>query len=90
MPSLVDAEKVDENSLRRLIQEKYVSGALTVFERLRAVNTKFSPDVVQELFSLAAYFNAQDPPPSEIEEWPALRFYFIDPEQNTIQSVVIF
>jgi hypothetical protein len=78
---------VDENSLRQLIDAKQVSGAVVVFERLRASDTKLSPAVIQDLFSLAAYFNAQDPPPTENEEWPGLRNFYEDPPSNISQSV---
>jgi hypothetical protein len=87
LPSLVQAEKVDENSLRSLIEAKNISGAIIVFERLRAMDAKFSPKIIQDLFVLSAYFNARDPPPSENEEWPAMRTFAHDSQSDTTQSV---
>jgi hypothetical protein len=89
LPALVEAEKVDENSLRQLIDAKHVDGALKVFERLRASNTTLSKEVLTDLFRLAAYFNAQDPPPSENEEWPGIRGFYFDPPHSIAQSVSI-
>jgi len=79
LPMLADSEEVTEDSLCQLIAAKSVSGALKVFERLRAKEAEVSMDTIQDLFMLAAYFNAQDPPPSENEEWPGLRNFYPDP-----------
>lgn len=87
LPSLAEAEHVDEATLRRLVDANQVKAALKVFERLRANNTELSPEVLQDLFSMTAYFNARDPPPSENEEWPGVRIYYQDPSSTASEGV---
>lgn len=89
LPALVEAEQVDENSLRQLVDGNQVEGALQVFERLRANNTKLSKEVLTDLFRIVAYFNAKDPPPTENEEWHGIRTYYFDPQPDISHSVSV-
>lgn len=87
LPMLSEMEDPTEDALRQLIDAKRVAGALKVFERLRAKEAEVLQDTIQDLFMLTAYFNAQDPPPSENEEWPGLRAFYEDPKPNINETV---
>uniref|UniRef100_A0A7E4VQQ0 PPR_long domain-containing protein n=1 Tax=Panagrellus redivivus TaxID=6233 RepID=A0A7E4VQQ0_PANRE len=62
-----------EANLRKLVEAKQVSAAARLYERLQSGDVALSADLQEALFRLVVYYNGQDVPLLEIEEWPGLR-----------------
>jgi pentatricopeptide repeat domain-containing protein 3 len=71
----LEVEPTAEN-LSKLIEEKQVASAARLFERMQSSNVEVSNELQTKLFQLIAYYNAEDVPLMEIQEWPGLRNFF--------------
>jgi pentatricopeptide repeat domain-containing protein 3 len=71
----LEVEPTAEN-LSKLIEEKQVASAVRLFERMQSSNVEVSNELQTKLFQLIAYYNAEDVPLMEIQEWPGLRNFF--------------
>lgn len=63
---------------------------MQVYEKVRAAKVNVSPELLQKMFELAAYYNGRDPPVSENVEWAGLRNYFEDNENVFVKVTVCF
>ncbi|VDM37565.1 unnamed protein product [Toxocara canis] len=72
VPNPMTVEPTTE-MLRELIEKKEVSSAVKLYERIRSENVEVAPELQMELFRLVVYYNGDDIPFSEIEEWHGWR-----------------
>jgi pentatricopeptide repeat domain-containing protein 3 len=81
----VEAEPTIEN-LTKFIEKKQVSSAVRLFERMQSGDIEVTNELQTKLFQLVAYYNAEDVPVTEIEEWPGLRNFFNSGNSNWKES----
>lgn len=71
----LEIEPTEEN-LRKLVDGKEVTSAARLYERLQSDNINISKELQLDLFHLIAYYNSNDIPITEIEEWPGIRNFY--------------
>lgn len=71
-PDPLVVEPTEEN-LKDMIEKKEVSNAVKLYERIRAENIEVSRELQMDLFRLVVYYNGEDIPATEIDEWHGWR-----------------
>uniref|UniRef100_A0AC34FEB4 Small ribosomal subunit protein mS39 n=1 Tax=Panagrolaimus sp. ES5 TaxID=591445 RepID=A0AC34FEB4_9BILA len=77
----LEIEATTEN-LSHLIEGNEVASAVRLFERMQSENVEISSELQTKLFQLVAYYNAEDVPLMEIQEWPGLRNFYSSGESK--------
>uniref|UniRef100_A0A183BQW9 Tudor domain-containing protein n=1 Tax=Globodera pallida TaxID=36090 RepID=A0A183BQW9_GLOPA len=82
-PSLVEP---NEENLRKMIMDRRVSDAIKLYQKIVG-NDENEVDVSKtsklHLFRLACYYNEEDFPLTEFEEWHAIRYFYLRQNEST-------
>uniref|UniRef100_A0A914HY61 Small ribosomal subunit protein mS39 n=1 Tax=Globodera rostochiensis TaxID=31243 RepID=A0A914HY61_GLORO len=82
-PSLVEP---NEENLRKMIMDRRVPDAIKLYQNI-AGNDENKADVSKtlklHLFRLACYYNEEDFPLTEFEEWHAIRYFYLRQNDST-------